>query len=715
MDERRRKAIAVPLIFIIALLSALTILGVSAPKAYAATSEPTGLQAYIDGKPYSDFKVSDGADDGASNDSVYFINEPGSLEMNNLPDGWHYYFTTTWSQPDDGALTAGIGVTNGDKRYYWCFIGVSELVQSLDYIKDVKLTDTTAGGSELEGFDPTKDYATTLDHVANIEIQDPSTIPNGWVVDVNQTGYTDWTVHPEGQSKPSVHWQIKSTCQRTDAAPTPKGLQIKVNGTPLAGFDPLKGAAGWNDYIDASETTGGSGIAEVSGLPEGWAYRWIGAGDWGFSLDVTNGGITYSYYIEGINKVKHSTNELQGVQLSIGGKKADFDPTKNQNIVVDESTTYADLVWDFNFSTDSQPNHSAACSIPTGWVADWSNLDDESSLADLTIHPEGESSPSVHWVIKKASSSSKGTLTRIAGETRYETMSAMVDKFNPDKGGAAILASADNFPDALAASSLSGMQNAPIILTSAGSLSDEARKQLEAIKPSKLYIVGGEAAISKEVEQSAVSAASCQNATRFAGDTRYETALKIADGINQSNGTVIIATGENFADALSVSPYAQHFKAPIVLSSPNSGLSNEAINMIKGKGFSNAIIVGGTSAVPDAVNQQLSAAGVSSVQRLQGETRYETSAKIAEYEKSQDMTANGAVFATGSNFPDALVAGPFAGKNNSMVLLADDATIQWAAKYKEGMSKAFIAGGPNAVSEDIANAIASLLNLEYIS
>lgn len=150
-------------------------------------------------------------------------------------------------------------------------------------------------------------------------------------------------------------------------------------------------------------------------------------------------------------------------------------------------------------------------------------------------------------------------------------MSAMVDKFNPDKGGAAILASADNFPDALAASSLSGMQNAPIILTSAGSLSDEARKQLEAIKPSKLYIVGGEAAISKEVEQSAVSAASCQNATRFAGDTRYETALKIADGINQSNGTVIIATGENFADALSVSPYAQHFKAPLFLAHQTRG------------------------------------------------------------------------------------------------------------------------------------------------
>ena len=709
MDERWRRVIAAPLAFVIALLSALTILGAFVPKAYAATSEPTGLQAYIDGKPYSNFKVSDGA-----NEAGFYSIESGSLEMKGLPEGWNYYYFDTFKQ-DDGTLTAGIGVTNGDKRYYWCFVGVSELAQSLDCLKNIRLTDVNAGGSEIVGFNPTENYTTTLDHIAFITIQDPSTLPYGWVVDVNQTGYTDWTVHPKGQSEPSVHWQIKSTCQITDSAPTPKGLQVKVNGTPLAGFDPLKGAAGWNDYIDASDITGGSGTVEVGGLPKGWAYRCVLAGDWGFSLEVTNGGITYNYYIKGVNKVKHNTSELQGVQLYVGGSKVNFDPTKNQNILVDKNTTYNDLVWDFNFSTDSQPNHSARCAIPSGWEIDWANLDGESTLADLTVHPGNESSPSVHWVIKKASSSGRGALTRIAGETRYETMSAMVDKFIPNEGGAAILASADNFPDALAASSLSGTQNAPIILTSASSLSDEARKQLQAIKPNKLYIVGGEAAISREVEQSAVSAASCQNATRFAGDTRYETALKIADGIDQNNGTVIIATGENFADALSVSPYAQHFKAPIVLSSPNSGLSDEAINMIKSKGFSNAIILGGTSAVPDAVNQQLSAAGTSNVQRLQGDTRYETSAIIAEFEKSQGMTANGVVFATGSNFPDALVAGPFAGKNNSMVLLADDATIQWAAKYREDVNKAFIAGGPSAVSEDTANIIASYLNLEYAS
>lgn len=108
MDERWRRVIAAPLAFVIALLSALTILGAFAPKAYAATSEPTGLQAYIDGKPYSNFKVSDGA-----NEAGFYSIESGSLKMKGLPEGWNYYYFDTFKQ-DDGTLTAGIGVTNGE-------------------------------------------------------------------------------------------------------------------------------------------------------------------------------------------------------------------------------------------------------------------------------------------------------------------------------------------------------------------------------------------------------------------------------------------------------------------------------------------------------------------------------------------------------------------------------------------------------------------------
>lgn len=82
--------------------------------------------------------------------------------MKNMPDGWYFYYLDTWKQ-DDGTSTVGVGVTNGSSRYYWCFIGVSDLVQSLDYIKGVKLLDVNAG-TVVEGFDPTRTSELTVDH-----------------------------------------------------------------------------------------------------------------------------------------------------------------------------------------------------------------------------------------------------------------------------------------------------------------------------------------------------------------------------------------------------------------------------------------------------------------------------------------------------------------------------------------------------------------------
>lgn len=261
-------------------------------------------------------------------------------------------------------------------------------------------------------------------------------------------------------------------------------------------------------------------------------------------------------------------------------------------------------------------------------------------------------------------------------------MSAIVDKFQPTKNGAAILASAENYPDALAASGLSGVENAPIILTAAGNLSPEAEKQLKSISPDTLYIVGGTSAISESAEKSATNAGNCENVIRFAGDTRYDTALDIVDNTYWDSDTVIIATGQNFADALSISPYAQHFNIPIILSSPESGLTGADLESINRHCFTNAIILGGTSAVPEQVEAQLEQAGISNVKRLKGDTRYETSMEIAKFETGQGMAANGSIFATGNNFPDALAAGPFAGKNNTMVLLVAKGTRQPSTGYR---------------------------------
>lgn len=679
-------------------------------KAYAVEAEPTGLEIYIGGQPYSEFKISDGANE----DGLYWVNEAGPLEVQNMPDGWYFYYLDTWKQ-DDGTNTVGVGVTNGSSRFYWCFIGASDLVQSLDYIKGIKLLDVNAG-TVVEGFDPTKDFEMTVDHPAYITLENPSALLGCWTVDVNKTGYTDWTIHPKGKSSPSVHWVIKSTCQRPDSAATPEGFQIKVNGSPLSRFDPMIGGGVTNGYLDISDVTGGNGTLELGTLPKGWAFREIIPGDGNrcfFSL--TNGGITYSYLIDGISKVNHTINELKGVRLNIGGSDAPFDPTQNQTVNVGDGISYKDINWSFDYSEENKEPHSVETAIPTGWVADHSAPSD-SALFDLTIHPKGSNSPSVKWVIQKNSQGDNRSLSRIAGQTRYDTMSAIVDKFQPTKNGAAILASAENYPDALAASGLSEVENAPIILTAAGNLSPEAEKQLKSISPDTLYIVGGTSAISESAEKSATNTGNCENVIRFAGDTRYDTALDIVDNTYWDSDTVIIATGQNFADALSISPYAQHFNIPIILSSPESGLTGADLESINRHCFTNAIILGGTSAVPEQVEAQLEQAGISNVKRLKGDTRYETSMEIAKFETGQGMAANGSIFATGNNFPDALAAGPFAGKNNTMVLLVDEgnsATVDWVSEYKSSIEKAFIAGGPNAVNENTALSIAGKLGLSY--
>ena len=70
-------------------------------------------------------------------------------------------------------------------------------------------------------------------------------------------------------------------------------------------------------------------------------------------------------------------------------------------------------------------------------------------------------------------------LHRIFGQTRYETMAALVEKGEWKQSGTAIVASGANFPDALSASSLAGRLDAPVILTESSRLSAEASAELK--------------------------------------------------------------------------------------------------------------------------------------------------------------------------------------------------------------------------------------------
>lgn len=296
---------------------------------------------------------------------------------------------------------------------------------------------------------------------------------------------------------------------------------------------------------------------------------------------------------------------------------------------------------------------------------------------------------------------------RVAGDTRYDTMSELISNVGGwSASDKVILASGTNYPDALSASALAGVHDAPIILTDPTELSSKAAATIKQLGPSTIYVVGGPSAVSDAVLQAASNICG-SNTIRLYGSTRYETSLEILRQCNSSSDTVIVATGANYADSLSISPFAYVTKSPIVLCDPYGGITQEAVEAIRAGGFSRAILVGGNAAVPDVVISQLNNANIATdgIRRLSGANRCETSTQIAAFEISETslFTADPLGFATGSNYADALAMGPCMGRINSPLLLVDNGAqtvCAYIERFKGNVGNAFVAGGINAVSND---------------
>jgi hypothetical protein len=155
--------------------------------------------------------------------------------------------------------------------------------------------------------------------------------------------------------------------------------------------------------------------------------------------------------------------------------------------------------------------------------------------------------------------------------------------------------------------------------------------------------------------------------TRIAGVDRLDTAVKISQkqwltaDPKSSWGqaqTAVIATSGTFPDALAGGPLAAYKRGPLLLTPSNSGLygpANDEINRVVPKGRT-VFILGGYAAVPASVDQQLINEGYK-VQRFAGQTRFDTALQVAKFGLGDPANV---VVATGTDFPDALSAGPLA-------------------------------------------------------
>lgn len=316
-------------------------------------------------------------------------------------------------------------------------------------------------------------------------------------------------------------------------------------------------------------------------------------------------------------------------------------------------------------------------------------------------------------------------VNRLFGEDRYDTAVEISKKFYPNGAKEVILAREDLFPDALAASSLAGKYDCPILLTQTEYLNPDTLEEIKRLKAEKVYIMGTEDAVSSQVEAELQSQCSIkkENIVRIGGVDRYETAALIAQELGaQPNHKAIVATGLNFPDALAASSLAAYEKMPILLVN-ESNISPAMQEALKNLNINRSIIVGGPDVVPDGIASWLDTNGYRAM-RLFGDDRYGTCVKIAECAELLGMEIDGAYFVGGYDFPDALCAGPNAGKEKKLLLLTRKDNLPEIVKSflfetlrnfflmrGKNISSINIIGGNEAISQEGQGSILNVMEL----
>jgi putative cell wall-binding protein len=207
--------------------------------------------------------------------------------------------------------------------------------------------------------------------------------------------------------------------------------------------------------------------------------------------------------------------------------------------------------------------------------------------------------------------------------------------------------------------------------------------------------------------------------SRIAGKDRYEVSAGVSKQLNKwhyNTGTVVIARGDMYPDALSGGPLAAVEGAPVLLTATKS-LPKAIQDQIVELGAQRAIILGGTGSVSTNVEAQLKNLGVTDIERIGGKDRFVVSADTAE-RVADNFGSDTAIIASGMVFPDALSASTIAGTTGMPILLVkqDGITdpVQTFIKNHPEITNYIVVGGPATVNDTVISKIKQLRKGAYV-
>jgi hypothetical protein len=293
-------------------------------------------------------------------------------------------------------------------------------------------------------------------------------------------------------------------------------------------------------------------------------------------------------------------------------------------------------------------------------------------------------------------------VTRLAGAGRIQTAIAISQAaFDDGEATGAVIARADDYPDALAGTSLAARAGGPVLLSATDGLPAEVAAELQRILPAEaeVHLLGGEAALAPAV----VTAVEALGFTtvRVAGPSRYETAVAVAETLDDPV-LLLLTTGLDAPDAVAAGAAAAAAGGAVLLTAGDAP-HPATLAYLDGAGDGEHVAVGGPAsrAHPDA-------------DPIVGPTRVETAIAVAEAFSAEAEVLG---LARSDDFADALTGGAHVGPLGGAVLLTPTAALHPAVSTfvcdrSETLRRGFAYGGTAALSASTVEALANRLDGE---
>lgn len=297
---------------------------------------------------------------------------------------------------------------------------------------------------------------------------------------------------------------------------------------------------------------------------------------------------------------------------------------------------------------------------------------------------------------------------RMAGAKRQTTAVAISEALFPDGTENVVIASGDNYPDALAGGPLAYLLDAPILLVCKSQPDEATLSEIERLGAKNAFILGGPGAVGDNVADQLRGKGLAVE--RIAGSDRFETAVRIAEKMDKLRGgkpsAAFFVYSHNYPDALSISNIAAITGSPILYIEKNGTLKETTKQYLNKCGKVNiSVIIGGPALISSNAETVLKPYG--EVERLYGANRYETCI-IVNLAFRDIVDGDSLCLACGTNYPDALAGSVFAAYCHAPLLLVQGdllSDLQQQYAYWKAPLNVFAFGGTGVLSENVLSEV----------